>query len=104
MTSATLFVESDTIPSDWDSTFNSTFRPVILGCTISSDSDYVDCFVISDATVLNSNAFNGLNAPGRDGYTFIGWTCDGTQYSASDVANAPSGATVYAVWEETTDN
>lgn len=104
MASATLFVESTAIPQDWDSTYNSTFRPVVLGCDLSDSSDYVDSFVNSEATVLNSNAFNGLNAPARDGYTFVGWTCDGTQYSASEVVNAPSGSTVYAVWEETTDN
>ena len=99
---ATIYCEGDAPLSGWNDRWNSSFRPVIWGCTLSSDGSYVVSFVKSADTVDNFDAINGIQAPVRAGYTFTGWsTTDGgaVAYDAASIMDAPDGSTLYAVWQ-----
>lgn len=99
---ATIYCEGDAPLSGWNDRWNSSFRPVIWGCTLSSDGSYVVSFVKSADTVDNFDAINGISAPVRAGYVFAGWsTTDGGQvaYDAASIMDAPDGTTLYAVWQ-----
>jgi uncharacterized repeat protein (TIGR02543 family) len=99
---ATIYCEGDAPLSGWHARWNSSFRPVIWGCTLSSDGSYVVSFVKSADTVDNFDAINGIAAPVREGYVFAGWsTTDGGQvaYDAASIMDAPDGTTLYAVWQ-----
>lgn len=98
-TNLTLYAEVASKPSGWNSSWNSSNRPVFWGCTLSSDKSYVASFTKSASNPTNTNAANGIINPTRKNYTFGGWytTSDysGTQYM--DVTTAPNG-TLYAKW------
>jgi len=99
---ATIYCELEAESIYWDKTWNSSFRPVFWGCTLSEDNSYVVSFTRNENSIQNADAINGIEAPVREGYVFVGWsTVDGgeTSYSAADVVNAPNGMTLYAVWE-----
>ena len=104
LVSATIFLESATVPSNWDKTFNSMFRPIVLGCEISDDGGYVVSFTVSDSTVINFNTHNKISAPSRDGYTFIHWSADGSTFTAAEVEKVSDGVKLNSVWEESSDN
>ena len=98
-TSTTIYTEYASRPTGWNSAWNSSNRPVVWGCTLSSDSKYVVSFNKTSSNPSNATASNGMNNPTRSGYTFGGWytTSDysGTKYD--DIASAPNG-TLYAKW------
>jgi len=76
------------------------FAPVIWGSILSEDGSYVVSFTNSEGSIANPNDFV-INAPFREGYTFGGWaTTEGGErvYDAADVANAPIGTTLWAIW------
>ncbi|MBR1625072.1 MAG: leucine-rich repeat protein [Clostridia bacterium] len=98
-TSTTIYTEYASRPTGWNSAWNASNRPVVWGCTLSSDSKYVVSFNKTSSNPSNATAQNGMNNPTRSGYTFGGWytTSDysGTKYD--DIASAPNG-TLYAKW------
>ena len=99
---ATIYCEGDAPGSDWHERWNSSFRPVIWGCVLSSDGSYVVSFEKTADSIENFDAINGISAPVREGYTFVGWATEenGTPaYTADEVMNAPDGTTLYAVWQ-----
>ncbi len=99
--SLTIYTEFSTRPSTWNTSWNNSNRPVIWGCTLSSDKTYVVSFTKSASNPSNPTATNGITQPYRSGYSFGGWytTSDysGTQYM--DVTAAPNG-TLYAKWNK----
>lgn len=110
---ATLFVESAELGKNWSKLFNSSNRPVVLGCKLSEDGKHVVSVTKGAATISNSVALNGVSAPKREGYIFEGWVTTpvndyyengawvvpegATVYAAKDIKTAPDG-TLYAVW------
>lgn len=99
---ATIYCEGKAPLSGWNGRWNSSYRPVIWGCTLSSDGSYVVSFVKSAETVDNFDAINGIAAPVREGFVFAGWsTTDGgtVAYDAAHIMDAPDGTTLYAVWQ-----
>lgn len=92
--------ESDT--NGWDTYWNSSYRPVIWGCTLDADRNYVVSVTITDKTISNVKAKNGITGPEREGYTFLGWSTNANattaEYSASDISSVSVGTTLYAVW------
>ena len=104
MTETTIFAESESAYIGWNARFNTSYRPLFFGCTISPDG-YVVSIVIKDGYVKNANAKNGISNPTREGYTFIGWatTPDATaiEYTAENVAKAPINTTLYSIWKQT---
>lgn len=102
---ATIYMEYEEIPKDWEKYWNSSYRPVILGCTLSEDGSYVVSFTKNANTILNDGALNGINAPARSGYTFGGWTTKegsndpkDSEFTANEILDIENGITVYAIW------
>ena len=98
----TLYMESESVPSDFHAMWNSSYRPVVFGCTLSEDASYVLSFVKKD--IQNFNSANTVSAPVREGYTFEGWGSSATAmqaaYTASTVSSAENGTRLYAIWFE----
>lgn len=100
--SLTIYTDTQEDLEQWHGRWNSSYRPIVRGCTLSEDGTYVVSVTVSEDTVVNGK--NALTAPKRDGYTFIGWdtnieakTC---VYTAEQLKDAPVGTILYAVWEE----
>ena len=99
----TIYAEGDTACSKYWEFWNSSWRPVIYGCTLSADKSYVVSVVKQENNITNAPATGGISAPERSGYTFLGWaTSEGGSvvYAAADIASAANGTTLYAVWQE----
>ena len=99
---ATIYCENTSAPIYWHKTWNSSFRPVIWGCVLSDDNSYVVSFVKTESSIENFDAVNGISAPIRKGYTFMGWATEANGsavYSASEVTEVPNGTILYAVWD-----
>ncbi len=101
--SLTFFVQSEDVPSGWSSRWNSSYRPVIFGASLSEDGSYVCKFVKNENSIINDTARNGISAPEREGYVFVCWKSDsGETYGKDTIINAPNGVTYYAEWREKT--
>ncbi len=98
----TIYCEAEGIPAYWNERWNTSFRPVVWGCTLSEDNKYVVSVNKTAEGIINPDALNGVTAPVRFGYTFAGWTTvpEGTEaeYAAEEIAQAPDGTTLYAIW------
>ena len=96
----TLYCEAESVPAGWNEYFNSSFRPVFWGCVLSEDGSHV--IAVSTDNLDNSQATRGITAPGCVGYTFQGWSVeqgdDAAEYDADNVAQAPGGQKLYALW------
>lgn len=98
----TLYSESTSVPDGWSARFNSSYRPLVLGCTQDSTFSYIASVQKTDTSLYNYYIEGGISAPRRAGYTFVGWatTQGGTaEFSAAEIYKAPNG-TLYAVWKE----
>lgn len=85
----------------WSDRWNSSYRPVVWGCTLSDDSMYVVSITVTEDTFSNVNAKFGFKAPEKDGQRAIGWaTAQGGEvvYAVEDIASVPVGTTLYPVW------
>lgn len=104
LTETTIYAEPNTINPYWSNRFNSSYRPVFWGCTLSEDSTYVVSITVSKSNLVNPEAKNGISDPERDGYTFLGWSVSADSrdvaYTSESVADAPEGTVLYAVWDE----
>lgn len=112
----TVYCEAEKLPAGWSAIWNSSYRPVVWGCTLSEDRTYVVSFTKQTASIANSNAKNGIAAPKREGYVCVGWATEpgktpssyrtdeeGTEnaegYGTGFIYLAPNGTTLYAVWD-----
>ena len=88
-------------PSGWNSSWNGSHRPVVWGCTLSSDKSRMNSFAKNQTNPQYRDAEYGMNNPGSKEYNFAGWytTSDfsGTKYT--DLADVPLGM-VYAKWSQ----
>ena len=106
---ATVYSDALSEPVDWNTRWNSSFRPVVWGCVLSEDGTYVVSVEVKENTFTNTYVYydekvnNDFTGPRRYGYTFIGW---GTEengdvvYTADKITEAPAGTVLYALWEE----
>lgn len=115
----TVYSDAQSMPESWDARWNSSFRPVMLGCTLSEDGSYVVSITINESLMLNVERLsqsgdsapvlgnNKFSAPSRVGYNFVGWTTQegGTtaEITNNDIASLPEGTTLYTVWEVETE-
>ena len=110
-TKASLYVEPTSKLDDWqimDYTAQDgpvyywhAGAPVIWGCTLDADQEYVVSVVKGDSTIENASDEKTLNAPYREGYTFAGWsTTSGGSAEAggADYLRTAANGTYYAVW------
>lgn len=98
--SLTIYAQDAAAQTGWDARFNSAYRPVVWGCTITDG--YVYSVTKNTNTVKNLNSTNKLSAPHRAGYEFVGWSTekDATvaQYTAEQLESVDNGTTLYSVW------
>lgn len=98
----TLYLEADSVPKGFSKLFNSSFRPIVLGCELSEDGKFVTSFTKGE--VLNSLAINGISDPIHEGYEFVGWSTeagsDKGDYTSETVSDAKDGVKLYAVWNK----
>ena len=103
----TYYTDLSSDPSKWDTHWNkadwiSIERPVVWGCTLSTDKSYVESLYKTASTITKPNAVNGIAAPTREGYTFAGWYTNsafsGTPIAAENIATAANNVTYYARW------
>lgn len=100
----TLYFDAESIPDGWSERWNSSYRPVVTGCTVSEDNSYVIYTDSKTDRVLNLNSKNFVSDPAREGYTFGGWGSSATattpSYTSDDIAEAEGGRKLYAIWIE----
>lgn len=98
----TIYTQDNQAQAGWNEYFNSSFRPVIRGCTVVDG--YVYSVTKAADTVINLNASNSLSAPYRAGYTFAGWsTAEGAstaEYALDDIVSVKDGTKLYTVWTQ----
>ena len=103
----TIYAESTSALETWDRYWNSSYRPVIWGCTLSDDKDYVVSFTKSAATVENKNTSNVIALPTREGYVCIGWNTNSAAteatYTGENIVDVADGRKLYAIWVEETN-
>ena len=101
---ATIFMEAESVPATWSARWNSSYRPVILGVTLSDDHSYVVSITKNSEEILNLSQRVSLSKPTRVGYTFLGWATSASasiaEYAADTVVNAPNGTVLYSLWAE----
>lgn len=103
-TSLTVYTEYDSAPDGFEKYWNSSYRPVVWGCTLSQSKDYVVGFEKKPGAITNKNSSNTLSAPILKGYTFVGWSSKSgsteAQYTAESIYGAENGATYFAIYEK----
>ena len=100
----TIYAEPGSISPKWNERFNSSYRPIFWGCNLSEDGSYVVSVTVSKQLLKNSDAKNGITNPTRAGYSFLGWSADSASseisYTSENIATAPEGTVLYAVWAD----
>lgn len=100
----TLYIEAGQAGKDWSYQFNSSFRPVFWGCTLSEDNGYVVSVIAGANKIVNSKATNGISDPKRSGYVFGGWATSPDSvtpaYTSQNVDEAADGTVLYAIWTQ----
>ena len=101
-TSLTVYTEYSSAPDTFDKYWNSSYRPVVWGCTLSSAKDYVDSVTKGSGSVTNKNDSNTISMPYRAGFVFVGWATrsDATEptHGADGILTVKSGSVLYAIW------
>ena len=99
----TLYCEGENAGGKWSARWNSGYRPVVWGCDLSENGDYVLSFTVGESSIENKTARNGFSAPYREGYRFDCWTVSTAEgqktFAASLTADLPQGALAVAVWK-----
>ncbi len=99
-----IYSEADAPGSEWNIQFNSSFRPVFWGVTLSEDGKYVVSITVGEDTIINPKATNGISDPKRDGYVFGGWATEAgsvtASYTSKNLDEASTGTVLYAVWTQ----
>ena len=95
----TVYTNCQSVPSGWVSNWNPSGRPVICGCNLETENNYVLSITNAGINLLNENAPNGINDPYRNGYTFDGWytSSDFSGTGHSLLSEVPNGE-LYAKW------
>jgi hypothetical protein len=102
----TIYTDAKEDEVAWDARWNSLYRPVVWGCTLSDDVNerYVVSLVLEANSVSNISAKNGIGDPERVGKVFAGWsaTIDGETllYTTAQFAEIPVGTHLTALWED----
>ena len=99
----TIYSTNETMPTGWDTDWNSFFNPVIFGCTLSEDGEYIVSVTITEGALENVWATQNIAPPERLGYTFDGWAveADGeVVYTMEQIAEVAQGTTLYSKWAE----
>jgi hypothetical protein len=102
----TIYTDAKEADVAWDARWNSLYRPVVWGCTLSEDLNekYVVSLILEKNTVSNVQAKNGISDPECEGKLFAGWsaTIDGVTkvYTTAQFTEIPVGTLLTAIWED----
>ena len=99
----TIYVENGVVTDGWSKQWNSSYRPIVWGCTLAEDGHYVTSVTVGEDTLSNTWVQDGFTAPYRKGYTFAGWAIGHggmAAYDAQGIVDAEVGTTLYAIWQE----
>lgn len=100
----TIYTELSAASEGWVKFWNSSYRPVIWNCNLSSGKDYVESFEKVFGGITNKNDSNVLSAPLRNGYRFVGWSRDASMstvdFTMETLTDAETGSILFAIWEE----
>ncbi len=103
---ATFYFECQNKNVVWGRGWNSSYRPVVWGVTLSEDKSYVVSINVTKDTFIYQEALNAKFAPARAGYKCVGWTTklgsNEVEYTVENVYTAPVGSVVYAIYVEDT--
>jgi len=103
LSKASFFCESETIKPYWNERWNSSYRTVFWGCTLSEDKSYVVSVVKSETMIENMDAPDTSLMPERDGYKLDGWSLipdsNVITYTPKTLIIAEEGTVLYAVWK-----
>ena len=99
---ATVYTDANPGDVEWSKRWNSSYRPVVWGCTLSEDGKYVVSVTITENTLQNFNAQAVVQGPESAGKRFMGWATSAdameAEYKADEIVNVPVGTTIYAIW------
>lgn len=96
-----VYAESAEAPEGWNTRWNSAYRSVLWGCTLSANKDYVVSFTKTETSLENSAVVKETIVPRRNGYTFDGWAqTEGGKAMDGNLADLPDGTVVYTRWKE----
>ena len=102
--SLTVYTEYSSAPDGFVKYWNSSYRPIVWGCTLSENKDYVVSFEKKDGGISYKNDSNVISAPIKAGYVFVGWTSihgsTVAEYTAEEIYSAENGRVYYAVYDE----
>ena len=103
MNESSFYCEAQKDSTNWNSRFNTSYRPVFYGCEVSEEG-YVESITVNSKNPVNPNAKNGITAPVKEGYDFKGWASskDATlpEYTCENLTSAPENTKLYPVWEK----
>lgn len=99
-TQTTFYVPKENAPDTWSARWNSVYRPIVYGATLSEEG-YVVSVPLS--AVIDLTVYGGLKGPARAGWEFLGWSTaenatEADVASAEDLALLPAETTLYAVY------
>ena len=105
MTKATIYCEATELPAYWHIRWNTSYRPVIWGATLSEDKTYVVSFVKSDSTVDNLSSTVPMTNPYHVGYVFEGFMAQDAsgqevKVDAEAIVALPNGTKVSILWKQ----
>lgn len=112
----TIYIDGTSVPQGWSALWNSSFMPIVLGCTTSTEGNYLQSITIAPDMFLNTTTITqvegdedvnlsnvNLSAPSRDGYICVGWTTQSgstnVEITMAEVYDLPEGTVIYPVWE-----
>lgn len=98
----TLYSSLDGAALGWSKTWNSTFSPVVWGCELSENGDYVYALSTKDGFMSNNFVDTVLSEPSREGYSFLGWSLTENdveaEYATTELSGLQDGTRLYSVW------
>ena len=101
--SLTIYTEHSSAPATFAKYWNSSYRPVVWGCTLSEAKDHVASVKKSGASVTNKNESNTISAPYKAGYVFDGWAtrsgATDAEYGVDGILRVKDGTVLYAVFK-----
>ena len=103
LSKASFFCESESVKPYWNERWNSSYRTVFWGCTLSEDKTYVVSIVKSETMIDNLDAPDTAMMPERAGYKLDGWSLipdsNVVTYPPQTLPIADEGSVLYAVWK-----
>ena len=104
----TIYTEAQSIMPKWSERFNSSYRPIVFGCTLSDDKSYVVSFTMNKDAIDNTISENGALTCYREGFEFIGWAENAESaeaaYTPTEAMNAEDGKVLFTIWKAITND